>query len=153
MVQRKNRWKIQERHKSSYQCNNRNRSWNMNSCDLTRNGIHTQRWRKFIRQKSGKMHYHLHQNQSMEYKRNRMRYVSDTEDFEARICLDKICEFLRQRPDNSMWKTNMSVKDYTLEQFQWWIGKKITSPNGNIEYEKYRKKYRQQKKITTNLSK
>jgi hypothetical protein len=89
----------------------------------------------------------------MEFKRHTMRYVSDTEDFEARICLDKICEFLRQRPDYTMWKTNMSVKDYSLEQFQRWIGKKISSPNGNIEYEKYRKKYRQQKKITTNLSK
>lgn len=81
-----------------------------------------------------------------------LRGIYDVEDFEARICLDKICEFLRQRPDHSMWKTNMSVKDYTLEQFQRWIGKKITSPNENMEYEKYRKKYRQ-KKTNTNLSK
>jgi hypothetical protein len=46
----------------------------------------------------------------------------------------------------------MSVKDYSLEQFQRWIGKKITSPNENLEYIKYRKKYRQ-KKTNTNLSK
>ena len=46
----------------------------------------------------------------------------------------------------------MSVKDYTLEQFQRWIGRKIMSPNENEEYEKYRKKYHQNKK-TTNLSK
>ena len=79
--------------------------------------------------------------------------MNDTEDFEARICLEQICEFLRQRPDHSMWKTNMSVKDYSLEQFQRWIGKKIMSPNGSEEYEKYRKKYRNQKKMNTNLYK
>lgn len=48
-----------------------------------------------------------------------------TEEHRAKICMDLICEFLHQRPDYSMWKANMSVKDYTLEQFQWWVGKKI----------------------------
>ena len=68
------------------------------------------------------------------------------EEYRAKICLQMICEFLRQRPDNSMGKTNMSVKDYSLEQFQRWIGKKIMSPNESEEYVKYRKKYYHQKK-------
>lgn len=48
-----------------------------------------------------------------------------TEEHKAKICLDFICEFLRQRPDYSMGKPNMSVKDYSLEQFQYRIWKKI----------------------------
>lgn len=47
------------------------------------------------------------------------------EEHRAKICMDLICEFLHQRPDDSMWKPNMNVKDYSLEQFQWWIWKKI----------------------------
>lgn len=82
----------------------------------------------------------------MEYGKNTLRGIKNTEDFEARIVLTKICEFLNQRPDHSMGKTNMSVKDYSLEQFQRWICKKIKSPNENEEYEKYRKKYREGKK-------
>jgi hypothetical protein len=88
----------------------------------------------------------------MEYPNKNLRWIRNTEEFEARVVLNKICEFLRQRPDHSMWKTNMCVKDYSLEQFQRWICKKIGSPNENEEYEKYRKKYRLNKK-TTNLSK
>lgn len=88
----------------------------------------------------------------MEYPNKNLRWIRNTEEFEARVVLNKICEFLRQRPDHSMWKTNMCVKDYSLEQFQRWICKKISSPNENEEYEKYRKKYRLNKK-TTNLSK
>lgn len=48
-----------------------------------------------------------------------------TEEHRAKICLDFICEFLRQRPDDIMWKPNMSVKDYSLEQFQRRVWRKI----------------------------
>ena len=72
------------------------------------------------------------------------------EEYRAKICLQMICEFLRQRPDNSMGKTNMSVKDYTLEQFQRWIGKKIISPNESTEYVQYRKKYYELRKLKKN---
>lgn len=48
-----------------------------------------------------------------------------TEEHRAKICLDFICEFLHQRPDDIMWKPNMSVKDYSLEQFQRRVGRKI----------------------------
>lgn len=51
-----------------------------------------------------------------------------TEEHRAKICLDFICEFLNQRPDDvfmNMDKPNMSVKDYSLEQFQRRIWKKI----------------------------
>ena len=42
--------------------------------------------------------------------------------------MDLICEFLHQWPDDvfdMMDKANWSVKDYGLEQFQWWLGRKI----------------------------
>lgn len=48
-----------------------------------------------------------------------------TKEHRAKICMDLICEFLHQRPDNSMGKPNMNVKDYSLEQFQWRVGKQI----------------------------
>lgn len=48
-----------------------------------------------------------------------------TREHRAKICMDMICEFLHQRPDDSMWKPNMNVKDYWLEQFQWWVWNQI----------------------------
>lgn len=51
-----------------------------------------------------------------------------TEEHRYKIGLDLICEFLHQRPDNEfefMWKANRCVKDYTLEQFQRRIGRKL----------------------------
>ena len=48
-----------------------------------------------------------------------------TKEHRAKICMDLICEFLHQRPDDSMWKPNMCVKDYSLEQFQWRVWNKI----------------------------
>ena len=45
-----------------------------------------------------------------------------------KIWLDLICEFLHQLPDDvfvNMDKPNFNVKDYSLEQFQWWIWRKI----------------------------
>lgn len=48
-----------------------------------------------------------------------------TEEHRAKICLDFICEFLHLRPDYSTDKEHMSVDDYTLRQFQAWVGKKI----------------------------
>jgi len=50
-----------------------------------------------------------------------------TEEHKAKICLEMICKFMNlwedelEIPD----KPNMCVKDYSLEQFQWWVGKKI----------------------------
>lgn len=48
-----------------------------------------------------------------------------TEEHRAKICMDMICEFLHLWPDYCTEKTNMSVKDYTLQQFQSWVWKKI----------------------------
>lgn len=48
-----------------------------------------------------------------------------TEEHRAKICMDMICEFLHQRPDYSMNKPNMNVKDYSLEQFQRRVWKRI----------------------------
>lgn len=57
--------------------------------------------------------------------RNRWWKILLTEEHRAKICLDFICEFLHLRPDNCVNKNNMSVKDYSLQQFQSWVGKKI----------------------------
>ena len=51
-----------------------------------------------------------------------------SESHKYKIGLDLICEFLHQWDDDAfmmMNKANWSVKDYWLEQFQWWIGRKI----------------------------
>lgn len=51
-----------------------------------------------------------------------------SESHRYKIGLDLICEFLHQRPDDAfetMWKANWSVKDYGLEQFQWWISRRL----------------------------
>ena len=40
-----------------------------------------------------------------------------------------------------------STRDVALIEFQQWIGAKIISPNWNQEYERYRKKYRERKKM------
>ena len=56
---------------------------------------------------------------------NRWWKILLTEEHRAKICLDFICEFLHLRPDNCVNKNNMCVKDYSLQQFQSWVGKKI----------------------------
>ena len=51
-----------------------------------------------------------------------------SESHKYKIGMDLICEFLHQWPDDvfdMMDKANWSVKDYGLEQFQWWLGRKI----------------------------
>ena len=51
-----------------------------------------------------------------------------SESHKYKIWLDLICEFLHQLPDDAftrMDKPNMTVKDYGLEQFQRWIGRKL----------------------------
>ena len=60
----------------------------------------------------------------------------------SNICLDEICKFLSLiKEDLEMpWKPNMTVKDYTLEQFQWWIWKKIDVLDPNNK--KWRKQNR-----------
>ena len=68
-----------------------------------------------------------------------------TEEHRAKICLDMICKFLNQRPDDSMGKPNMCVKDYSLEQFQRWIWKKIYF-NRHPRDKKLEKKLRERKK-------
>jgi len=72
--------------------------------------------------------------------RNQLKSLEQVEDHRARISLDMVCEFMREIPDE------LSTKDIPLLAFQQWIGTKILSPNGNAEYEKYKKKYRMLKK-------
>ena len=72
--------------------------------------------------------------------KNRLKSLEQVEDHRARICLDMVCEFMRSTP------SELSTMDIPLKEFQQWIGMKILSPNGNAEYEKYKKKYRQLKK-------
>ena len=70
-----------------------------------------------------------------------------------------VCEYMRTQPEEH------STRDVALVEFQQRIGTKILSPNENQEYERYRRKYREnrkllaekrlqaRKKTTTNLSK
>jgi hypothetical protein len=68
----------------------------------------------------------------MEYKNNKkQRSVHDVEDHRARICLDKICEFMR--------KDGRGIQSISLLEFQQWIGKQINTPNENPQYELYQK--------------
>lgn len=73
--------------------------------------------------------------------RNQLKTLKQVEDHRARICLEMVCEYMRTRPEEE------STKDVYLVGFQQWVGAKILSPNENQEYEKYRRKYREQKKI------
>lgn len=66
-------------------------------------------------------------------------WIRLTEEHRAKICLDMICEFMHLWPDDSVNKPNMCVRDYTLEQFQWWIGKKIPY-NPRCKVDEIRKK-------------
>ena len=72
--------------------------------------------------------------------RNRLKSLEQVEDHRARITLDLVCEFMRSTPDE------LTTRDVSLVEFQQRVGRKILSPNGNAEYEKYKKKYRQLKK-------
>ena len=72
--------------------------------------------------------------------RNRLKSLEQVEDHRARITLDLVCEFMRSVPNE------LSTRDISLVEFQQRVGMKILSPNGNAEYEKYKKKYRQLKK-------
>lgn len=72
--------------------------------------------------------------------RNRLKSLEQVEDHRARITLDLVCEFMRTVPDET------NTKDIALVEFQQRVGARILSPNGNAEYEKYKKKYRQLKK-------
>lgn len=51
-----------------------------------------------------------------------------TEIHKYKIVLDTILEFLHQLPDdefNNPEKPNFTVRDFWLEQFQWWLGRKM----------------------------
>lgn len=78
--------------------------------------------------------------------RNKLKSLEQVEDHRARISLDLVCEFMRECPDE------LSTKDIPLLAFQQRVGAKILSPNGNAEYEKYKKKYRQLKKKASQKS-
>lgn len=73
--------------------------------------------------------------------RNQLKSLKQVEDHRARICLEMVCEYMRTRPEEEC------TRDVKLMEFQQWIGTKILSPNESQEYEKYRRKYREQKKI------
>lgn len=62
-----------------------------------------------------------------------------TEEHRAKICMDMICEFLHLRPDNCTNKHNMCVSDYSLQQFQSWVWKKIPYNPRNKKLEKERR--------------
>ena len=66
-----------------------------------------------------------------EKKQKKQRSVRDVEDHRARICLDKICEFLR---NEERW-----IQTIPLVEFQQWIWKQINTPNENPLYELYQK--------------
>ena len=70
-----------------------------------------------------------------------MRTLQQVEDHRARICLEMISKFMSEQPEE------YSTRDVALIEFQQWIGAKIISPNWNQEYERYRKKYRERKKM------
>lgn len=72
--------------------------------------------------------------------RNRLKSLQQVEDHRARITLDLVCEFMRTVPEET------NTRDIALVEFQQRVGARILSPNGNAEYEKYKKKYRQLKK-------
>lgn len=51
-----------------------------------------------------------------------------TEVHRYKIVMDTILDFLHQIPDtefNNPEKPNFCVKDFSLEQFQWWIGRRM----------------------------
>lgn len=73
--------------------------------------------------------------------RNQLKSLKQVEDHRARICLEMVCEYMRTRSDEEC------TRDVKLMEFQQWIGTKILSPNESQEYEKYRRKYREKKKL------
>lgn len=73
--------------------------------------------------------------------RNQLKSLKQVEDHRARICLEMVCEFMKTKPEEQ------STRDVSLIEFQQRIGTKILSPNENQEYEKYRRKYRELKKL------
>ena len=79
--------------------------------------------------------------------RKSLKPLEKVEDHRARICLEMVCEFMRTQPEEAC------TRDVALVEFQQWVGTKILSLNGNEEYQKYRKKYRESKKILQDLKK
>ena len=73
--------------------------------------------------------------------RNQLKTLKQVEDHRARICLEMVCEYMRTQSDEA------STRDVTLVGFQQRVGGKILSPNENQEYEKYRRKYRENRKL------
>lgn len=74
--------------------------------------------------------------------RRQLKPLQKVEDHRARICLEMVCEFMRTKPEEA------TTRDVFLVEFQQRIGTKILSPNENLEYELYRRKYREKKKQT-----
>lgn len=73
--------------------------------------------------------------------KKQLRTLKQVEDHRARICLEMVCEYMRTQPEE------YCTKDVALVEFQQRIGTKILSPNENQEYEKYRRKYRENRKL------
>lgn len=71
--------------------------------------------------------------------RKQLKPLQKVEDHRARICLEMVCEYMRTQPEE------VCTKDVALVEFQQRIGSKILSPNENLEYELYRRKYRERK--------
>lgn len=62
-----------------------------------------------------------------------------TEIHKYKIVLDTILEFIHQIPDDEFTnpeKPNFCVRDFTLEQFQRWLGKKMDDLRINWGYKK-----------------
>ena len=62
-----------------------------------------------------------------------------TEIHKYKIVLDTILEFIHQIPDkefNNPEKPNFNVRDFTLEQFQWWLGRRMDNLRANWGYKK-----------------
>lgn len=73
--------------------------------------------------------------------------IKEVENHRNKICIEKICEFLRQQEDQER-----SIKDISLYEYQTRVSSQIKTLNESVEYEKYRRKYREIKK-SANLSK
>ena len=71
--------------------------------------------------------------------RKQLKPLQKVEDHRARICLEMVCEYMKTKPEE------VCTRDVALIEFQQWIGTKILSPNENLEYEQYRRKYREKK--------
>lgn len=73
--------------------------------------------------------------------KKQLKTLKQIEDHRARICLEMICAYMKTQSEE------LSTKEVALVGFQQRIGSKILSPNENQEYERYRRKYRENRKL------